>query len=133
MFLGIDHIVISVPEMDAGLEQYQTMFGREVSRTGEPEGAGMKTAHFDFEHTTVELVQPTDENGPVGRQVERNGYGVYLLAMRVDDIQATLTDLRAKGVRLVGDPGEGEEVRGQVFVHPASAGGVLMQLVEASD
>ncbi len=51
--------------------------------------------------------------------------------MRVDDIDATLADLRAKDVRLIVDPGEGNEVKGQVFVHPAATGGVLMQLVQA--
>lgn len=132
MFLGIDHVVISVPDMEAGLEQYQAIFGREVDRRGEPPGAGFLTAHFDFPDTTVELVQPTNDDGPVARHVERGG-GMYLLAMRVEDLAATLNELRSQGVQLIGDPGEGNEVTGQVFVHPRSAGGVLMQLVEASD
>ncbi len=132
MFLGVDHIVISVPDMEAGLEQYQTILGREVSRQGEPPGAGFLTAHFEFADTTVELVQPTNDSGPVARHVERGG-GMYLLAMRVDDLAATLTELRGQGVQLIGDPGEGNEVTGQVFVHPRAAGGVLMQLVEASN
>ena len=75
------------------------------------------------------LVQPTDETGPVARHVERTGGGVYLLAMAVEDIDATLADLRSQGLRLIGDPGEGNPVQGQVFVHPAETGGVLMQLV----
>ncbi len=129
MFKGIDHIVIAVKDMEAGLARYQQIFGREVSRTGEPPGAGFLTAHFDFEPTTVELVQPTDETGPVARHVERTGGGVYLMAMAVEDIDATLVDLRAQGVRLIGDPGEGNPVKGQVFVHPSETGGVLMQLV----
>ncbi|MDA0350919.1 MAG: VOC family protein [Chloroflexi bacterium] len=129
MFSGIDHVVISVKDMTESLAKYQAIFGREVSRTGEPPGAGFLTAHFDFEPTTVELVQPTDETGPVARHLERTGGGVYLMAMAVADIDATLVDLRAKGVRLIGDPGEGNPVKGQVFVHPSETGGVLMQLV----
>ena len=131
MFKGLDHIVISVPEMAAGLEQYGAIFGRGPDRTGEPPGAGFLTAHFDFDEGTVELVQPTNEDGPVGKHVDRTGGGMYLLAMKVEDIQATLSELRAKEVRLIGDPGEGNEVKGQVFVHPGATGGVLLQLVES--
>ena len=50
--------------------------------------------------------------------------------MKVDDLQATLAALRAKNVRLVGDPGPGAPVRGQVFIHPSETGGVLTQLVQ---
>ena len=58
------------------------------------------------------------------------GEGVHLVAMRVDDLDKTLVDLRAKGIRLVGDPGPGNPVTGQVFIHPSVTGGVLTQLVQ---
>ena len=67
--------------------------------------------------------------GDLRGHLERTGGGVYLLAMAVEDIDATLADLRSEGVRLIGDPGEGNAVQGQVFVHPSETGGVLMQLV----
>ena len=129
MFSGLDHIVISLPDMAEGQEKYNAIFGREPSRTGE--APGMLTAHYDFDEGTVEIVSPTDEDGPIGKHVGRTGGGMYLLAMKVDDIQATLADLRSREVRLIGDPGEGNEVTGQVFVHPASTGGVLLQLVQS--
>lgn len=129
MFKGLDHIVISVPNMPEGLEKYGAIFGRGPDRTGD--APGMLTAHYDFDEGTVEVVAPTDENGPVGKQVGRTGGGMYLLAMKVEDIDATLTELRSKEVRLIGDPGAGNEVKGQVFVHPAATGGVLLQLVQA--
>jgi len=131
MFKGVDHIVISVPDMASGLEQYGSIFDREPDRTGEMPEAGMLTAHFDFEEGTVELVQPTNDDGPIAKHVGRTGGGMYLLAMKVDDIQGTLKELRSKGVRLIGDPGEGNEVTGQVFIHPGSTGGVLLQIVQA--
>lgn len=128
MFQGIDHVVIAVADLQRGIEQYEAIFGVDVSRTGEPPGAGFKNAYFDFEHTQVELVSPTDDKGPVGRRIAASGEGVYLMAMRVDDVDATVNELRAKGVRLIGDPGEGNPVQGQVFVHPAASGGVLLQI-----
>ena len=58
------------------------------------------------------------------------GEGVHLVAMRVDDIDATLTKLRDEGIRLVGDPGAGNPVKGQVFIHPSMTGGVLTQIIQ---
>ncbi len=129
MFQGIDHVVIAVEELQQGIEQYQAIFGRSVDRTGEPPGAGFTNAFFDFPETKVELVAPTDETGPVGRRVKASGGGMYLMAMRVDDVDATVEQLRDAGVRLIGDPGGGNPVTGAVFVHPAASNGVLLQIV----
>lgn len=128
MFESIDHVVISVPDLDAGIAQYETILGTTVSRTGEPEGAGFKNAFFDFAGNSIELVSPTNDDGPVGKHVARSGGGMYLMALRVDDVEATVADLRGRGVALIGDPGEGNPITGQVFIHPKAAGGVLVQL-----
>jgi methylmalonyl-CoA epimerase len=130
MFKGVDHVVIAVKDLDAAIKQYETLYGMPVSERGEPPGAGFTNAYFRFGDTFVELVSPTSEDGPVARRVSQSGDGVYLLAMRVDNIEQTLSDLREKGVRLLGDPGPGKPVTGQVFIHPASAGGVLTQIVQ---
>ena len=129
MFEGIDHVVIAVDDLDKGIEQYEAIFGKRVGRTGEPPGAGFKNAYFEFGGTEVELVSPTSDEGPIANRLKSAGGGVYLVAMRVDDAGATVADLRSRGVRLIGDPGEGHPVTGQVFVHPSAAGGVLLQIV----
>ncbi len=131
MFQGVDHVVIAVKELEAGIQQFEKVYGIQATERGEPPGAGFKNAYFRFGGDSyVELVAPTNDEGPVGRRVAASGEGVYLLAMRVDDLSATLDDLRSKGVRLIGDPGPGQTPRGQVFIHPSAAGGVLTQLVQ---
>jgi methylmalonyl-CoA/ethylmalonyl-CoA epimerase len=130
MFKGVDHVVIAVKDLEAAIKQYETMYGVPVSERGEPPGAGFKNAYFRFGDTFTELISPLSEDGPVARRLSQSGEGVYLVAMRVDDIEQTLTDLRERGVRLLGDPGPGKPVTGQVFIHPASAGGVLTQVVQ---
>ena len=87
-------------------------------------------AFFRFADSYVELVSNIDEQGPIAKRLADRGEGVHLVAMKVDDLDLTLADLRDKGVRLVGDPGPGNPVKGQVFVHPAVTGGVLTQLVQ---
>ena len=132
MFEAVDHVVISVPDLDAGIAQYEAILGTSVSRQGEPPGAGFRNAYFDSADNSVELVSPTNKDGPVGKHVARTGGGMYLLALRVDDVAATVADLRAKGVPLIGDPGEGKPIEDQVFVHPKAAGPVLLQITAGS-
>ncbi len=128
MYEGVDHVVIAVSDLEAGIKQYEAILGVPVSRRGK--APGFDNAHFVMpDKTMLELVSPTDEDGPVARKIKNTGQGVHLVAVRVDDLDATVARLRKDGVRLIGDPGEGNPVKGQVFVHPAHAGGLLMQIV----
>ena len=130
MITGVDHVVIAVKDLETGIKQYETIYGMSVSDRGEPAGAGFKNAHFRFGPSFVELIAPNSDQGPVAKRLASGGEGVYLMALAVDDLAATLAELRAKGVRLLGDPGPDKPVTGQVFIHPGSAGGVLTQLVQ---
>jgi methylmalonyl-CoA/ethylmalonyl-CoA epimerase len=131
LFKGVDHVVIAVNDLEAGIKQYEAIYGIPAVDRGEPPGLGLKNAYFRFGGDSyVEIVAPAGENSPIARRLAASGEGVYLLAMLVDDLEATLRSLRGNGVRLVGDPGEGSPVRGQVFVHPSATGGVLTQLVQ---
>ncbi|HLK26656.1 MAG TPA: VOC family protein [Caulobacteraceae bacterium] len=130
MFKGVDHVVVAVKDLDAAVGKYEAIYGTAVSDRNENAAAGMKMAFFRFGDSYVELVSNLGEEGPIAQRLASRGEGVHLIAMKVDDLDKTLADLREKGVRLVGDPGPGNPVRGQVFVHPAETGGVLTQLVQ---
>jgi methylmalonyl-CoA epimerase len=131
MFKGVDHVVIAVKDLDAAVGKYEAIYGVPVSERREAEAAGMKMAFFRQGESFVELVSNIDDTGPIAKRLAERGEGVHLVAMKVDDLEAAVADLRAKGVRLVGDPGAGNPIKGQVFVHPAETGGVLTQLVQA--
>lgn len=130
MFKGVDHVVVAVKDLDAAVSNYEAIFGAPVSDRSEAPAAGMKMAFFRFPDSYVELVSNIDDQGPIAKRLTERGEGVHLIAMKVDDIDKTLAELRAKGVRLVGDPGPGNPVKGQVFVHPSATGGVLTQIVQ---
>jgi methylmalonyl-CoA/ethylmalonyl-CoA epimerase len=130
MFKGVDHVVVAVKDLDATVKSYEAIYGVSVSDRSEAPAAGMKMAFFRFPDSYVELVSNLGDEGPIARRLADRGEGVHLVAMKVDDLEKTLAELREKGVRLVGDPGAGNPVRGQVFVHPAATGGVLTQLVQ---
>ncbi len=130
MFKGVDHVVIAVKDLDAAVGRYETIYGTSVSERSEAPAAGMAMAFFRFGDSFIELVSATGDQGPIAKRLADSGEGVHLVAMKVDDIDKTLAELREKGIRLVGDPGAGNPVKGQVFIHPSVTGGVLTQLVQ---
>jgi lactoylglutathione lyase/methylmalonyl-CoA/ethylmalonyl-CoA epimerase len=130
MFKGVDHVVIAVKDLDAAIGRYESIYGTSVSERNEAPAAGMKMAFFRFSDSYIELVSNVGDQGPIAKRLNDLGEGVHLVAMKVDDIDVTLADLREKGIRLVGDPGPGNPVKGQVFIHPSVTGGVLTQLVQ---
>ena len=125
-FRGVDHVVIAVKDFESAIKQFEAIYGLPVERGTAP---GMKTAHFRLADSYLELVTNDGDEGPIAKRLSTTGDGVHLIAMRTDDIDGTLKELRAQGVRLIGDPGEGNPVTRQVFIHPASAGGILTQII----
>ena len=130
MFNGVDHVVIAVKDLDAAIGRYETIYDAKVSDRSEAPSAGMAMAFFRFGDSYIELVSATGDQGPIAKRLAEMGEGVHLVAMKVDNLESTLNRLRDAGIRLVGDPGAGNPVKGQVFIHPSVTGGVLTQLVE---
>jgi 4-hydroxyphenylpyruvate dioxygenase-like putative hemolysin len=99
----------------------------ELERTAESEALGIKQAFFPLsDGGYIEVVAPTNDQGAVGRAVESRGEGIHTIAMAVDDMKAAIEAMQANDVQLIGADNPG----GQVFIHPRSAHGVLVQLVE---
>ncbi len=130
MFTGVDHVVIAVKDLDAAVGRYETIYGTPVSERNQAPAAGMAMAFFRFADSYIELVTAVGDQGPIAKRLADMGEGIHLVAMRVDDVDKTVAELRDKGIRLVGDPGPGNPVKGQVFIHPSVTGGVLTQLVQ---
>jgi methylmalonyl-CoA epimerase len=134
MFTSISHIVIAVKDIESAVKQYESIYGMKARAVSESPGAGFKGTIMHFpDGRAIELIEPTDETGAVGRRVAQAGEGIYLVAMRVSNLQETLADLRAKGIRLVNDPGPGNEPRGLVLIHPSFTNGVLTRVMQDPD
>lgn len=122
---GVDHVVVRVKNIDEGIEVWRDKLGMEMERTAESEALGIKQAFFPFANGGfLEVVAPTSEESAVGRAIASRGEGLHTLSMEVEDLEATIKELTDKGVQLigVGTP--------QVFIHPKSANGILVQLTE---
>lgn len=132
MIKGLDHVTIIVKDLDGAIAQYKTILGMDKVRRSEPTpGRGYRAVHFDFGATNIEMITPTNDYGPWARRLAANGDGLYLVALKVDNLRKSVDELRSKNVRLVDDPGpDTGPITNLVCVHPKSANGVMFLLTE---
>lgn len=131
--LAIDHVGIAVADLDAAIEMYEQSFGMRCVHTEVNEEQGVREAMLEVggSGSYLQLLAPLSPDSPIGRFLDKNGPGIQQMAYRVDDIDAVSDHLRAQGMRLLYDaPKTGTAGSRVNFVHPKSAGGVLVELVE---
>jgi len=138
MIKGLDHVTIIVKDLDGAVAQYRKLLGAGAVQRADPApGAepaparGWKPVVFSFGSTNIELITPTADTGPWAQRLAARGDGVYLVALKVDNLRQTVEELRGKGVRLAEDPGPGTgPITGRVLIHPSAANGVMISLLE---
>ena len=129
--MKIEHIGIATRNIDDALEFWRDALGLRVVETEEVAEQGVRVAMLPVGEPRVELLEPTSEASPVAKFLEKRGAGIHHIAVRVEDIRATLGRLKEQGARLIDEsPRVGAGGCLVAFVHPASAGGVLLELVE---
>src|SRR5215210_4678222 len=129
--MRIEHIGIATHRLDEALAFWRDALGLEVVHTEEVAEQGVRVAMLPVGEPRVELLEPTRTDSPVAKFLAKRGPGVHHIAVRVDDIRAALARLKTQGARLIDEtPRVGAEGCLVAFVHPASAGGVLLELVE---
>lgn len=120
---AFDHLVIRVGDLDEGIATYRDTLGLTLDRTAESEPLGIKQAFFNLPGGGfIEVVAPINAQSAVGQALDKRGEGIHTVAFSVDDLPAACAALKAGGARLIGEGGP------QVFVHPKSTHGVLLQL-----
>jgi methylmalonyl-CoA epimerase len=92
---------------------------------------GVRVALLPVGESRIELLEPFSEDTPVGRFIARRGEGLHHICYEVEDLASKMEDLKSRGVRVLdGYPRRGAEGKLVAFLHPASANGVLVELVE---
>ena len=131
MIIALDHIAIAVPELQAAIARFAEDFGLDFAGTEAVESAQTMTAFFPIQGTQIELIHPLDGKGPVQTSLEKRGPGLHHICFRTDDIQADMQKLKDKGYRFLSEgPTAGAHGSLVAFIHPKSAGGVLIELAE---
>lgn len=133
MSVEIDHLGIAVRSLDDGLHFYESVLGMSVSHKETVQAERVNVAMLPAGGTgapRIELLEPTDSESTVAKFIADRGAGLHHIALRVDDLAAAAQRLRAEGVRLLNEPRVGAGGHIYVFVHPASTGGVLLELIQ---
>ena len=129
MIRKLDHIGIAVSNLDEALKLYRDTLGLKVEHMEDFEG--MKIAFIPIGDTEFELLQPTDPNSALAKFLEKRGEGVQHVAIRVDDVQKSLEELKAKGLQVIDQkPRPGAGGAKIAFFHPKSTMGVLLEICQ---
>jgi methylmalonyl-CoA epimerase len=127
----VDHIGIAVRSIEESLKFWEGALGIHCHGVEEVAEQKVKTAFLPIRDTEIELLEGTAPDSPVSKFVEAKGEGIHHIAIRVENLEAALEELKAKGVRLIDEkPRCGAGGAKIAFVHPKASGGVLLELSE---
>ena len=130
--MKIDHIGIATEGIDDALKFWVDALGLENVHTEVVEDQKVRVAMLPIGESRIELLEPTSDDSPISKFLEKRGGGIHHIAVEVEDIESALAGLKAKGIRLIDEsPRVGAEGCLVAFVHPSSANGVLLELVQS--
>ncbi|WP_425060012.1 Ethylmalonyl-CoA/methylmalonyl-CoA epimerase [Sporomusa carbonis] len=129
--LRVDHIGIAVKDLEQAKKFYTDVLGMTAMGEEIVEQQKVKVCFIPCGDSEVELLESTSPDGPVAKFIEKNGEGIQHVALRVDNIEAALADLKEQGVRFIDEsPRYGAGGASIAFVHPKATGGILLELSE---
>jgi len=125
----VDHIGIAVKDLEAAKKFYTDVLGMTAMGEEVVEEQKVKVCFIPCGDSEIELLESTSPDGPIAKFIEKNGEGIQHIAIRVEDINAALADVKEKGVRLIDQtPRYGAGGASIAFIHPKATGGVLLEL-----
>lgn len=131
MVKKVDHIGIAVKDLGETLKFYEEVLGIKSINTEIVEEQRVKVAFLPIGDTEIELLESTEEGGPISKFIEKRGEGIQHIAYRVDNIEKVIEEIKAKGIRMIDEkPRYGAGGARIAFLHPKSTFGVLIELCE---
>lgn len=132
--MKINHLGIATKGIKEALGFWSDALGLENVHTETVEDQKVRVAMLPIGESRIELLEPTSDDSPISKFLEKRGGGIHHIAVEVDDIEASLAKLKAQGMQLIDEkPRIGAEGCLVAFVHPSSANGVLLELVQTVD
>lgn len=129
--MKINHLGIATKGIDEALKFWEDALGLKNVHTEIVEDQKVRVAMLPIGESRIELLEPTSTDSPISKFLEKRGGGIHHIAVEVEDIEAALAKLKREGARLIDEtPRIGAEGCLVAFVHPASANGVLLELVQ---
>jgi methylmalonyl-CoA/ethylmalonyl-CoA epimerase len=132
--MKINHLGIATKGIDEALEFWSDALGLENVHTEIVADQKVRVAMLPLGESRIELLEPTSDDSPISKFLAKRGGGIHHIAVEVDDIEAALGKLKARGVRLIDEKARiGAEGCLVAFVHPSSSNGVLLELVQTTE
>ncbi|MGD9210346.1 MAG: methylmalonyl-CoA epimerase [Desulfobacteraceae bacterium] len=129
--LKIDHLGIAVNSIDEGKNFWTDILGLVHEGSETVEEQKVTTAFLPVGESEVELLESTEPDGPIAKYIAKRGQGIQHIAFRVEDIEAALSELKAKGIKLIDEtPRKGAGGAKIAFLHPKATNGVLVELCQ---
>jgi methylmalonyl-CoA/ethylmalonyl-CoA epimerase len=127
----INHIAIAVDNLEDAAQFYQNVLGLTLSGVEIVEAQKTRVGFFEIGESNIELVQPSAPDSPLTKFLETKGPGIHHICLEVDDIEKEIKAYLEKGAKMVDQtPRPGAHNSRVAFIHPKSANGVLVELVE---
>lgn len=127
----IDHVAIAVPDLEEGIAWYRDTFGATVDHREVVESDGVEEALLKVADSYVQLLSPVADSSPVAKYLDKKGPGLHHIGYRVDDCAKALQAVKDQGWRVIDEePRPGSRGTTVAFVHPKTALGTLIELVE---
>ena len=128
---NIEHIGIAVKDLEAANELYSKLLQTDSYKTEKVKSEGVETSFFKTGETKIELLAATSEDSAIAKFLAKKGEGIHHIAFEVDDIKAEMKRLKEEGFELISKrPKKGADNKLVAFLHPKSAGGVLVELCQ---
>jgi len=129
--LKIDHIGIAVKDLAEGVKFYEDILGIKAVGYETVDEQKVNVAFMPCGDSELELLESTEADGPIARFIEKNGEGIQHIAIRVDNVENAIAELKEKGMRLIDEkPRYGAGGASIAFMHPKSTKGVLLELCQ---
>jgi methylmalonyl-CoA/ethylmalonyl-CoA epimerase len=126
--MKIDHIAIAVNDVEASAKVYQKALGIDEIEFETVESEGVKVAIIPMENGRIELIQPTNEDSPIKKFLDKKGPGLHHMALETDNIEGEVERMEGCGVQFLGKVRPGSAGTKVTFIHPKSLEGVLAEL-----
>ena len=133
MIIGLSHVSIVVPNLEAAARELDAKYGLKIGVIKVNAEQGVRMAYVELPNAKIELMEPTGANSPVAKFLERNPRGgIHHFSLDVDSVGTTTAAMKNQGVRILGDGKPQLNVHGEriAFVHPADFLGALVELEE---
>jgi methylmalonyl-CoA/ethylmalonyl-CoA epimerase len=127
----IDHVAMLIEDVDSALSFWRDGLGIKMSHLEEVQAEKSLVAFLPVGRSEIELVKPTTDDSGLAKFLAKRGPGMHHICLEVDDLTGMLEHLKEKGIQLINEtPVQGSAGKKYAFIHPKSAGGVMVELYE---